>query len=136
MYQWTNVVMCIERIKATWCPKHKKSIVICTKMMLWYCYSLCLIYVRTLNIWLPYCQMARLNYWAKTHEEDGFIFLLFIRWMKWPLIMKIFVHWFVLERRLNGQRQHPGRTQIRHDKSRIEWWRVNPYKYKNTLKII
>ena len=26
MFQWTNIVMCIERIKATWCHKHKKYI--------------------------------------------------------------------------------------------------------------
>ena len=28
--------------------------------------------------------------------------------------------WFILERRLNGQRQQPGGIQFRHDNSRIE----------------
>ena len=31
--------------------------------------------------------------------------------------------WFVLERRLNGQRQQPGWIQFRHEKSRIERWK-------------
>ena len=43
-------------------------------------------------------------------------------------------HWFVLERRVNGQRQQPPRTQFRHDKSRIEGWRENPYKEKKYHK--
>ena len=53
-----------------------------------------------------------------------------------PFIIKCKYVWFVLKRRWNGQRQHPGWTQFRHNKSRIEWWREKPYKDKHTLKII
>ena len=34
----------------------------------------------------------------------------------------------------NGQRHNPGWMQFRHDKSRIERWRENPYKDNITLK--
>ena len=44
--------------------------------------------------------------------------------------------WFALEKWLNGQRQQPGRMQLRHDKSRTARWRENPHRDKNTIKII
>ena len=36
----------------------------------------------------------------------------------------------------NGQRQQPGRIQLRHNKSRTAGWRENPNKEKNTIKSI
>ena len=42
--------------------------------------------------------------------------------------------WFVLERRLNGQRQQPRWIQFRHDKSRIERRRENRYNIKKKPK--
>ena len=42
--------------------------------------------------------------------------------------------WFVLERQLNGQCQQPGGINFRHDNSRIERWRENAYKDRNTQK--
>ena len=41
---------------------------------------------------------------------------------------------YVLTKSLNGQRQQPGRIQLRHDKCRTARWRENPYKDKNTIK--
>ena len=52
------------------------------------------------------------------------------------LRVEVLERWLALEKWLNGQRQQPGRKQLREDKSRTARWRENPHKDKNTIKII